>query len=99
MARGQFTATQFNEAFPRLAADMNWDGAVTISDVWLWVKWFYFLPGNLLVQVIGPTPLGTFLEIDLLSYHGVGSGIVSAIAWLFIVPILSVILDAADRKL
>ena len=35
-------------------ADMNSDGAVTISDLWLWGKWLYFYPGDLLfAQLIG----------------------------------------------
>jgi hypothetical protein len=28
----------------QFAADMNGDGVVTISDVWLWFKWLYFYP-------------------------------------------------------
>jgi hypothetical protein len=97
MAGAPITASQFNAAFPKLAADMNWDGALTISDVWLWVKWFYFLPGDFLVQVIGPTPLGAFLEISVLSYHGVGSGIVSAIAWLVVLPTALLLIDTVRR--
>jgi len=55
-------------------ADMNGDGAVTIRDVWPWLKWLYFLPGDALIAWLGPTALGRFLELG----PGVMGGPISA---------------------
>lgn len=70
---------------------MNADGAVTISDVGLWLKWLYFWPGDTTVQLVGPTAIGRFLEISEASYGGLGSGIVSLIAWSAVISLLSVL--------
>lgn len=47
----------------QFVADMNGDGAVTIRDVWPWLKWLYFLPGDAVLAVTGPTVVGRFLEL------------------------------------
>jgi hypothetical protein len=36
----------------KIAWDMNGDGMVTISDVWLWLKWIFFAPGDLLLLLL-----------------------------------------------
>lgn len=64
------------------AADMNADGAVTITDVWLWFKWLYFMPGDLLIAMFGPTGIGRFLELTVSSFGGIGSGILSFTLWM-----------------
>jgi uncharacterized iron-regulated membrane protein len=79
-------------------ADMNYDGAVTISDVWLWVKWLYFYPGDLFLAGLmsGFPGVARFFEITSGSYGGFFSGVLAAIVWLvacFLVPLISV-LDA-----
>ena len=52
-------------------SDMDYNGAVTVSDVWLWVKWLYFLPGDFIVRLfLEEGTLSTFLEISLASYGG-----------------------------
>ena len=63
--------------------DMNYDGSITISDVWLWFKWLYFYPGDYLIRlVINKTPeLAHFLEISHESYGETLSGIISLIVW------------------
>ena len=71
---------------PRLwsfVADMNFNGSVTISDVWLWTKWLYFYPGDGLVYLLlNKAPqISSFFEMTLSSYGGVFSGIVSFIIW------------------
>ena len=79
---GEFCQRQW-----RFAADMNRSGAVTISDVWLWLKWLYFYPGDgLLYIVIRKAPaLAKFFEITFDSYSGIFSGLVSFLVWLSIV--------------
>lgn len=61
-------------------SDMDYNGAVTVSDVWLWVKWLYFLPGDFIVRLFLEegtlSTLSTFLEISLASYGGFWSGLV-----------------------
>lgn len=73
----------------KLAWDMNADGAATISDVWLWVQWFYLLPGDyLVIGVMKFLPaVAQFLEIGPDSLAGWGAGIVSGIFWLLVLAI------------
>jgi len=72
-------------------ADMNYSGAVTISDVWLWFKWLYFYPGDgLLYSIInGAPPIATFFEITFNSYSGFFSGFVSFFCWLFVLAMFT----------
>jgi len=67
-------------------ADMSRDGAITISDVWLWVKWVFFYPGDVLVYLfMSETPrISQFLELSRFSYGSNGSGVISAFAWLIL---------------
>lgn len=67
-------------------ADMNGDGAITISDVWLWIKWLYFYPGDGLHYALmhGLPKLAEFFEVSSASYGGGFSGVVSFFAWLCI---------------
>lgn len=71
-------------------ADMNYSGSITISDVWLWVKWIYFYPGDLLLYLImNRTPhLASFFEISIDNYGGKLSGMMSVIAWIVLLTIL-----------
>jgi len=60
---------------------MNLDGSITISDVWLWIKWLYFYPGDGLVYFLfhkAPS-IASFFEMTPSSYGGVFSGMVSFI--------------------
>jgi hypothetical protein len=53
-------------------SDMNRNGMVTVSDVWLWIKWAYFWPGDGLIWLaITYTPdLAKFLELSPGKYSG-----------------------------
>src|SRR5258708_9115131 len=64
-------------------ADMNHDGVVTISDVWLWFKWLYFYPGDLALQgMLSYLPgFSTFFEVTRESFSVWGSGIFSFFVW------------------
>ena len=62
-------------------ADMNGDGAITISDVELWVRWLFFIPGDTVIWATIDTPLGRFFEVSMSSYGGGWSAIFSVIGW------------------
>ena len=65
-----------------LAKDMNCDGQFTISDVFLWGEWFFFLPGDGLLWVIMQDErLATFFELTPAAYSGWTSGVFSVIGW------------------
>ena len=65
----------------QVAADMNHDGVVSMTDVGLWLQWLFFLPGDLATLVVLGTPVGDFLEISLDSLQGWGSGFLSLCVW------------------
>jgi len=65
----------------QVRGDMNLDGVMTISDVWLWLQWLYFLPGDLTALVLIDSPVGNFFEITLSSLNGLGSGVLSFFFW------------------
>ena len=75
-------------------ADMNHDGLITISDVGLWFKWFYFYPGDFVISGAAGTGLGAFLELNANSFSGFGSGVISFLIWVF----MPVMVIAAFRK-
>lgn len=71
---------------PRLwgfIADMNLSGSVTISDVWLWVKWLFFYPGDYLISTLitRAHEFSNFFEITYDNYGGIFSGIISFWFW------------------
>lgn len=64
--------------------DMNFDGYVTISDVWLWINWLFFLPGDKIIHyfLTAQDPgIRVFFEITPEFYGGWVSGILSALVW------------------
>ena len=68
----------------KFVEDMNFDGAVTYRDVWLWVKWLFFYPGDgVLYFIINKAPrVAGFFEITESSYSGVLSGFITVLFWL-----------------
>lgn len=70
-------------------ADINGDGQFTISDVWGWTVQIYYLPGDLVIEVLIGTAVGNFFEIGPDNYRGIFSLIVSAIIWGMVVGGLS----------
>lgn len=80
-------------------ADMNFDGVITITDVWLWFKWLYFIPGDAVVSIVGPLGLGRFLEMTPdASLGGLGSGVMSFLAWTFLITILVAVYNEGTVK-
>ena len=69
-----------------LLLDMNRDGLFTISDIWSWVSYGFFAPGDgFIFLVLNSFPdVGTFLEYSVADYGGISSGIISSVVWLSI---------------
>ena len=89
----------------RFLADMNADGLVTASDLPLWAKWWYFVPGDAVIAQFGTTKFGQFLELTPASLGSPTSAVISALLWLLALalviylPVLFVdIVDPTSRK-
>ncbi|BCO32038.1 hypothetical protein TspCOW1_21410 [Thiohalobacter sp. COW1] len=67
-------------------ADMNHDGAITISDVDNWAEWIFFYPGDWLIKYLtnDMNAVARFFEISYNDYGGLLSGIISSVCWLAI---------------
>lgn len=72
---------------------MNYSGSVTISDVFLWLKWLYYYPGDLCLFALMKwfPDVANFMEISALSYGETLSSILSAIIWVIGIGIVSII--------
>lgn len=81
-------------------ADMNVDGRITISDVWLWIKWLFFYPGDLVIAgLIEYLPtVAAFLELTYNSYSGTLSGFVSGMLWLIFAVFVAGFLATLDNR-
>jgi hypothetical protein len=66
----------------RFLADMNADGLITASDLPLWAKWAFFVPGDALIAQFGTAKLGQFLELTPASFGSPISAALSAVLWL-----------------
>lgn len=65
---------------PRI--DFNSDGAFTITDVLLWCRWLFFVPGDVMISAFLQFPsFSAFFEIYSGSYGGTGALIMSCIYW------------------
>jgi hypothetical protein len=70
----------------QIAWDMNGDGAVTVSDAWIWLKWIFCAPGDflLLLFMMYGTAVALLLQIrpgsSLCSFLSV---LISVTVWLF----------------
>ena len=67
-------------------ADMDQNGVTTISDIWLWVQWLFFYPGDFLI--LGIMKFGdihTFFELSSSTFGNWFSGIISFIFWFAII--------------
>lgn len=80
------TVQAFREWVFSAAWDMNRDGAVSVSDIWLWIQYGFYLPGNMCLGVVAYIPgLETFFEITPASICGTAAGVISAVFWLFLI--------------
>ncbi len=71
-------------------ADMNSDGVFTLSDIIAILIQLFFLPGDsLLFLILNYLPKATrLLELSYDNYHGIFTGIVSFIVWVFLLPVI-----------
>lgn len=62
--------------------DMNRDGFFTISDLFYWCFWLFYLPGDVVLSVVFQfRPAAQFFELFSESYGGLGSLIMSSMYW------------------
>ncbi len=75
-------------------ADMNADGAFTISDVWLWLERLYLLPSNGTVAFFqDDRPLASFFEITCATGQSWGGAIFSFFVWFIVFGIVAAMLE------
>jgi hypothetical protein len=82
-----------------LKKDMNFDGAFTITDIWLFLKSLFFYPGDYLIMHFINTGIGKFFEFSANDYGGFVSGLASFFAWLFIIFLPFGLLEMAREQL
>ena len=83
-----------------ISADINGDGAVTISDVGAHLTQFFFLPGDAVIFALLSARPGTaeFFELGVGSYRGGLSGVLSVVFWLLIAFMPSRLSDSLARR-
>lgn len=82
-----------------IATDMNCDGAVTISDVALWVSWLFYLPGDGFLWLLMQYPEAVvFLELMPSAYGEWISAILSVMGWLIALIVLISIAGASFSR-
>jgi len=71
-------------------ADMTGNGTVTVSDLWLWIEWLYFWPGDGLIYLVMrylPGAAG-FLELTPARFGGPLSLFISFGLWIVVAILL-----------
>ena len=59
------------------AADMNFDGSVTIGDIGLWLNWLFTYPGDWIMLKLSHNSIGRFFEFSAADYGGFFSALIS----------------------
>lgn len=75
--------------------DLNFDGQVTITDMWLLAERIACYPGNALIDFLVGTPIGDFLELTVFDGFGAFAWVVSVMAWL---ALLFLVLGLIDQR-
>ena len=77
------------------AWDMNGDGSVTLTDVWLLLGWVFHLPGDaVLALVLNNAPgFARFLELSVGQYGGLLTGVISFAVWSIILILIVLSID------
>jgi hypothetical protein len=80
-------------------ADMTGNGYVTVSDLWLWIEWLYFWPGDGLIWLVIRylPPLAAFLELNPGRYGGPLSFFLSFGLWIVVLVLLFLAWQSMDR--
>jgi hypothetical protein len=68
------------------AWDMNHDGSVNLTDVWLFLRWVFFAPGDfvLLALMLYTTGFAALVGIGTQMLFGAVSGAISAVVWILV---------------
>jgi len=94
-----------------LVSDMNGDGFITISDVWAWVGWVFYYPGDIAIYSMNSIREGAlllnnyarFFETTPPQYGGWVSFFISLAAWgflsLMVLGMMGLLLIAWVKKL
>lgn len=72
--------------------DMNQNGVVTVSDLWLWIKWLYFWPGDGLIYLIlrKAPEVAAFFELSAAKFGGPLSLFLSFPMWILFLVVFIV---------
>ena len=77
-----FPTPLFVDPFWRPRLDFNGDGAFTITDVFYWLRWLFFVPGNTMIAAFMQFPaMAHFFEISRASYDAIGAFIMTSVYW------------------
>lgn len=72
----------FDHARWQPVLDMNRDGQFTVTDLFYWCFWLFYLPGDVVISVLMLIPgPAAFFELDSQSFGGIGSLLMSALYW------------------
>ena len=72
----------FMDPYWHPGVDFNHDGVFTISDVLCWIRWLYYVPGNVIISAILQSPvMAHFFEVHYGSYEATGAFIMSMTYW------------------
>ena len=75
--------------------DINNDGAVTISDMWLFAKGILQLPGNAAIEFLDGTTVGTFFEISRADVNSGTATVFSVVLWLVLAFLIAWVIDSS----
>jgi len=70
----------------QLSWDLNNDGSVNLTDIWLFLRWVFFMPGDfaLLMLMLHATTVALYLGIGVNLLSGAISGAISAVVWIIV---------------
>jgi len=85
-------------------ADMTGDGKITIRDVWAWIGWLFYYPGDIAIYgMLKVEGFAKFFELTPAHYGGALSFFISLVCWVLfwflwvVVWVLSVHLGQTKR--
>ena len=70
-------------------ADMTGDGIVTIGDIWAWVGWLFYYPGDIAIYgMLKVEGFAKFFELTPAHYGGALSFLISLGFWMLLCVLL-----------
>ena len=80
------------------ALDMNGNGAVTISDLWILFKNMILIPSKVIAEGIAGMPkIASFFEIDCLTGEGGGGVVFSIFVWVVVCAMIAVAIEGNKK--